>query len=376
MTDDRPVNANQRRKGLRTGYTTGACAAAAARAAVRLLCCGKPDTEISITLPCHEEARFSLFRQAKTAEGALASVIKDAGDDPDCTHGAEIVASARWQSGPGIRIDGGIGVARVTRPGLGLEIGSAAINPVPRQNIHAMVTAELAHWPHQAPGLVIEISVPSGARLAEETINARLGLIGGISILGTRGIVKPFSNSAYIASVRQSVEVAVCQGHHQLVMTTGRRTEQHGMTLFSALPAGAFIQVGDFLGVGLKSALKHRARAVELVAMVGKLSKVAAGQLMTHVSGPPVDVALLARLATEAGADTALANAIGHANSARHVLELVQRARLPAFYQLLCDSACRVLDDYCSRRLSLGCTLIDFSGTPLASSHIHRNQNV
>lgn len=380
MSEDQPVNLNQRRAGLRTGYTTGACAAACARAAVRLLCRGAydrtTDDSIEIMLPCQQQAVFKLYSQKLHSDWARASIIKDAGDDPDCTHGAEIVAKVRWSAQPGIELLGGEGVARVTLPGLGLEVGGPAINPVPSQNIRDMVSAELARWPQQHAGISIEISVPTGAQLAEQTINARLGLLGGISILGTSGIVKPFSNSAYIASVRQAVEVAARQGQPQLVMTTGRRTERYGMKLLPKYGETAFIQVGDFLSVGLKSAVKQRIKEVHFVAMIGKLSKVAAGNMMTHVSGPAVDFQLLAALALRAGADSELAAAIRHANSARHVFELVQAAHLPDFFQQLCNTACQELDDYCSQRLSLGCTLIDFSGRLLARSRIDRNQNV
>src|SRR6476659_9157629 len=177
------------KKGLRTGFTTGACAAAAAKAATRVLVRNTMLAEIETTLPNRSRVTFPLARCERVGAQAIASIIRDGGDDPDCTHGAELVATVELRGEAGVEIVGGDGVATVTKAGLGLPVGGAAINPVPRRNITEMVEQELAG----AGGAIVTISVPRGEEMAKQTTNARLGLLGGISILGTTGIVQPYS---------------------------------------------------------------------------------------------------------------------------------------------------------------------------------------
>ena len=287
-------------KGMRTGYTTGACAAAAARAAARCLVQGISLAEIETTLPNHDRVVFPLKRCERLGPRMLCSIIKDAGDDPDCTHGAELVAEVELRSTPGIEIQAGEGVAHVTKPGLGLEIGAVAITPIPRRNLIDMVEAELAAGNH--PGALVVLSVPGGEEMAKKTINARLGLIGGISILGTTGVVKPYSTAAYRISVVQAIDVAARQGLTDLVLTTGGKSEQYAMKLYPQLPEAAFIQVGDFIGDGLKHCARRQVPRAFIVGMIGKLSKMANSKMMTHAAGSQVNMDLLAELAAEAGA--------------------------------------------------------------------------
>src|SRR6478735_8091235 len=208
-------------KPLRSGFTTGACAAAAARAASQFFLRGIPLQEIDSILPNRQTVRFNLNRCQWDEDFALTSIIKDGGDDPDCTHGAEIIARVRLHHQDGLNIYGGTGIARVTKPGLGLDVGTSAINPVPRQNIAEMVRLELDDSIFR--GADIEISCPDGEERAKKTLNARLGLLGGISILGTTGIVLPYSTSAFIASIVQAIQLAQYEGQKQLVFTTGGR---------------------------------------------------------------------------------------------------------------------------------------------------------
>lgn len=195
-------------KGHRTGYTTGACAAAAAKAAARCLLRDAVLQGIETALPNKCRVRFPLERCERTGRSATCSILKDAGDDPDCTHGAEIVAEVELRETPGIEIRGGPGVATVTKPGLGLEVGTAAINPVPSRNITEMVEEELSGSHYR--GARVIIAVPGGEDMAKKTTNARLGLLGGISILGTTGIVKPYSTAAWRASVVQEISGSAC----------------------------------------------------------------------------------------------------------------------------------------------------------------------
>src|SRR5215471_16294179 len=237
------------KQGLRTGFTTGACAAAAAKAAARCLVRGVVLEEIKTTLPNRTPVVFPLHRCGRSGSKAICSVIKDAGDDPDCTHGAELVAEVELRFEPGVEIRGGPGVAVVTKPGLGLEVGTASITSPPRRNITEMVEEELGAG--RGGGAVVTISVPGGQEMAKETINARLGLLGGISILGTTGIVRPYSTAAFKASVVQAIDVARERGLEEVVLTTGGKSEGFAMKLFAHLPEDAFIQMGDFVGTAL-----------------------------------------------------------------------------------------------------------------------------
>ena len=359
------ISRSPAKKELRTGFTTGACAAAAARAAVRTLLSGEDQTSITMTLPVGTEATFSVARLEHKDNSVLCAIIKDAGDDPDCTHGAEICAQVWLKDAEGVALEGGEGVARVTKPGLGLDVGGPAINPVPRKNILDMVQAELDAFGH--PGAEVIISVPRGKELAKQTISERLGLMGGISILGTRGTVKPFSTAAYAASVRQSIQVATTNGTSDFVLTTGGRTEKFAMKQHPELNKASFVQAGDFVGVGLRSAARYNARKVLIVGMIGKIAKLADGAMMTHVSGPAVNFNMLSQLAEEHGADQSLCQQIRQANTARHVLELLQDTGLHSLYDVLCQKVVAAAEQYSRHAFPVDCQLIDFQGQLLGS---------
>ncbi len=348
------------KKGSRTGFTTGACAAAAAKAAARCLVQGVTLSEIETTLPNRSRVTFQLARCERHEDRAVCSIIKDAGDDPDCTHGAELVAEVSLTLQAGIEIRGGCGVATVTKAGLGLEVGSAAINPVPRRNITEMVNEELLGSHFQ--GAVVTVSVPLGEEMALQTTNARLGLLGGISILGTSGIVRPYSTAAFKASVVQEIDVATAAGLQQLVLTTGGKSEQYAMALYPELPEGAFIQVGDFVGVGVRHAARRKVNRVIVVGMMGKLSKMAKGKMQTHVAGSQVDLEFLAELALECGATPELEQQIRLANTARHVLDLCRDAGLTRITSLICERVVRHCAAHAGGTLEVHACLVDFGG--------------
>ena len=198
---------------LRSGYTTGACAAAAAKGALLALLTNQPPREVNIRLPRGEHVTFSLH----TCEAGRASVIKDAGDDPDVTDKAEICACVSWSDKPGVTFVRGVGVGLVTKNGLPVPPGEPAINPAPRKLIEQTLLEVLEEFEPPKPGLIVEISVPRGEELAKKTFNPRLGIVGGISILGTTGIVVPYSTSAWLASVVQGIDVAAAQGINHLI---------------------------------------------------------------------------------------------------------------------------------------------------------------
>ena len=341
---DLPRTAKVRKRALRTGWTTGSCAAAAAKAAVTALDTGQIQRSVEIGLPAGQRVRFEVDACTVSGQAAEAVVVKDAGDDPDVTHGARLTATVRWRPDPGIELDGGVGVGVVTKPGLGLELGAPAINPVPRQMITAAVgeAVDLA-----SRGVLVIISVPGGEQMARKTTNARLGIIGGISILGTTGIVRPFSTASWRASVEQAVAVLAAQGESMLVLCTGGRTEKGAMELLPALPEVCFVEVGDFTGAALRKAVEHGVLRVTFVGMAGKLTKLAAGVLMTHYTRSKISTSLLSDITIAAGGDADLAAAVTAANTARHAAELWADAGvLERAGEELCTRAARVLSRF------------------------------
>lgn len=346
-----------KRRGLRTGYTTGACAAAAAKAAAKALIAQHAVPEVTVQLPIGRQVRFATHRCEFGPASAVCSVIKDAGDDPDCTHGAEICV--RVSRAEQTELLGGEGVGTVTRPGLGLDVGGPAINPVPRRMILGSV-AEVTDMP-----LRIEVSVPGGEQMARKTLNGRLGILGGISILGTTGIVRPYSTSSWRASVEQAIDVAAANGVTHVVLSTGGRSEKFSRPLFPDLPDLAFVEMGEFTGHALKRcALRHIRRAT-LAGMIGKLSKVAQGHFMTHVAGNQVDPEFLAGMAREAGASAGLAAQIRQANTARHAQELIEPAGLPAFFQAICSRASERSRALTRGKVTVETIMFDFDGRVL-----------
>lgn len=352
-----------RRRGMRTGYTTGANATAAATAATIALRTGHPVDTVTIHLPIGQDATFSLHRCELQGDACTASTIKDAGDDPDVTNGAEIVATVRRCAEPGVHLRGGIGVGTVTRPGLGLEVGGPAINPVPRHMLTEHVTAAAGALLDDG-GLIVEVSVPRGEELAKKTLNGRLGIIGGISILGTTGIVQPWSTAAWRASVEQAVDVAAANGERHIVLTTGGRSEKFAMDLLG-LPEMAYVEMGIFTGHALKRCVANQVQRVTLAGMVGKYAKLAQGHFQTHVAGNQVDTVFLSEVARECGADAVLAGRIRVANTARHVQELVLEARLPGFFQRLTQMVADRSLDYVKGACTVEAVLFDFDATVL-----------
>ncbi|MEO5968532.1 MAG: cobalt-precorrin-5B (C(1))-methyltransferase [Bdellovibrionia bacterium] len=350
-------------KDMREGFTTGACSAAAAKAATRILIHGKLVHEIETTLPNRRRVTFVLKRSEANGDIAVCSVIKDAGDDPDATHGAELTAHVRLLHQSGIVIRGGEGVAVVTKAGLGLEVGGPAINPVPRKNITEMVMEELEESPYL--GAEVTISVPTGREMAKKTLNERLGLLGGISILGTTGIVKPYSTAAYRASVVQGIKIVREQGLDIVVLTTGGKSEKYAMDLFPSLDPISFIQVGDFIGTAIKAAAKANVSHAVIVGMIGKLSKMADGRMMTHAVGSEVNMKMLEEIVRALGASDEVCAQVLKANTARHVLELCQAAGISGLTSAICERVVKVLAAYSGNTVKVSCYLVDFEGVLL-----------
>ncbi|MHB1122102.1 MAG: cobalt-precorrin-5B (C(1))-methyltransferase [Ramlibacter sp.] len=357
-------------RGTRTGFTTGACSAAAARAAVLGLVRGAVPPTVDCLLPNGSTVNFVVHDGRCDAARAHAMVIKDAGDDPDCTDKAHLTADVlllRGRAGE-VVLRAGRGVGTVTLPGLGLEVGGPAINPVPRRNIEANVRAAGAPLLDEA-GFEVTISVPQGEQMARKTTNARLGILGGISILGTTGIVKPYSTVAWRASVVQGVHVAGTLPQRVVVLTTGGRTEQFAMRELPHLPEAAFVQMGDFLRYAMGAAVKAGVRQVVIGGMVGKLTKIAQGETITHAGRADVNTDLLAELAAQLGAPPAVCEAIRQAKTARYAGERMDALGLgPAFHTALAQRVVQTLRERYPEPFNIKVLVCDFDGRKIAES--------
>ena len=350
---------------LRTGYTTGACATAAAGAATRALISGRPLSQITIDLPAQKGVTFDLCRCELAPGRVTCGVIKDAGDDPDVTHGAEIQATVEWSESPGIVLANGLGVGLVTKPGLPVEVGQPAINPTPRRMITQIVTVEAGDILAER-GLKVTISVPGGEALAQQTLNPRLGIVGGISILGTTGIVKPYSQSSYRASIYVELKVAARNQVTRAVLTTGNRSEQYTMERHPDWPELGFVQVGDHMDYALKQARRLGFQHVVIAGMIGKISKLAQGRMQTHVSEGHVDFDFLAEAAGQLGADEALLARIRRANTARHVQIILRRAKLEGLEAWLAQQAAEQAFAFVQGAYAIDVYLYDINGELLA----------
>jgi cobalt-precorrin-5B (C1)-methyltransferase len=333
---------------LRRGWTTGACATAATKAAYSALLTGGefPDP-VAIRLPGGQEPEFALAVERferdddGTIVSATAGVIKDAGDDPDVTHGALVVATVRHgEPGSGVVFRAGDGVGTVTLPGLQLDVGEPAINPVPRRLMRAVV-AELAEAHHVAGDVIVEIGIEGGEEIATRTWNPRLGIVGGLSILGTTGVVIPYSCSAWIASIRHGIDVARATRQPHAIAATGDTSERAAQRLYD-LPGSALLDMGDFAGATLKHLARNPVPRLTLAGGFAKLSKLAAGHLDLHSARSQVDLDRLADLASAAGADDALVAQVRAANTALHAFQLTRDAGVP-LAQRVAEEALRVV---------------------------------
>lgn len=360
----------QNNKLLRSGYTTGACAAAAAKAAALALLNQRLVEQVQITLPTGERVNFAMSRCVFNSLEASCSVIKDAGDDPDVTDGAEICATVSWREEPGITIEGGKGVGLVTKPGLEIPVGMAAINTVPRRMIIQSVK-EAAGAQLGSSGMQVTISIPLGEELAKRTLNRRLGIVKGISVLGTSGVVIPYSVEAYKVSISQALDIAVACGCQEVVLTTGRRSEKFAQRELP-LPEESFIQMGDFVDYALDECAKKGLARVVIWGMVGKLTKIATGHLYTHVSDSKVDIDFLAGVATSCGVPETAVTALRKAVTAHHFLKMLPPGDVTGVCDKLCLLAAQRCREYVKEALEVDCVMADYNGTILGRASVKR----
>ncbi|GAA3478608.1 cobalt-precorrin-5B (C(1))-methyltransferase [Streptomyces yanii] len=321
-------SAQLKHTGLRPGWTTGACATAATTAAYTALLTGDFPDPVNVVLPKGQSPAFALAVEELAGDRATAGVVKDAGDDPDVTHGALVRATVRrLPPGSGVVFRAGPGVGTVTRPGLPLDVGEPAINPMPRQMMRDHI-ARVAADHGDTGDIEVTVSVDHGEEIARSTWNPRLGILGGLSILGTTGIVVPYSCSAWIDSIRRGVDVARAAGHKHVAGCTGSTSEKTVVAEYG-LPEIALLDMGDFAGAVLKYVRRHPVDRLTICGGFAKLSKLAAGHLDLHSARSQVDKGFLAELARQGGADASLTAEVADANTGLAALQLCAAAGVP-----------------------------------------------
>jgi cobalt-precorrin-5B (C1)-methyltransferase len=330
-----------------------------------------------VELPGGRRVQFPVEHERASPHECV--VVKDAGDDPDCTDGARLTATAAWAPGSSpesrsevaLELRAGAGVGVVTLPGLGLPVGGPSITAVPRRMIARAVAEALASSELATPGLtrsgggrplVVTFSVPGGEEMAVKTSNARLGIAGGISILGTTGIVRPFSTAAYRASVVQQIEVAAAQGQPTIALATGARSDAAAQRLRPDLAPVCFVEVGDFTGVALRRTAAAGITSALWVGMVGKITKLAGGVMMTHFHRSNVDGALLAEVAIEAGAPPTVVQAATATATARHFFEVCVDSGSHRPLELLCERASAACRAHAGGAVDVEVVMVDFDG--------------
>ena len=352
-------------KKLRTGYTTGSCATASSKAGILSIINQKEIEKIDILLPKGSDLEIKINSCEFTKDSAKCSVIKDGGDDPDVTHGAEIFVDVQLTNNIGeIDIDGGEGVGRVTKPGLGLEIGSAAINPTPKKMIVENVR-EVGKELLEKNGVSIKVSVPKGKELGPKTDNPRIGIMGGISILGTSGIVIPYSTASFAAAIRQQISVVNTMNDDNVVLTTGGRSEDYARKIIE-LPDHSFIQMGDFSGYTIKQCAKQGLKKAYVAGFIGKLAKMAAGVKQTHVKGGKVDMKFLSELAKRCDANSDTIAKILGANTARNVQEIIMEDKVEGFFDEITKETYNQMRQHSEEKIPVEVILFDFDGEVLS----------
>jgi cobalt-precorrin-5B (C1)-methyltransferase len=357
-------------KTLKAGFTTGTAAAAAAKGALMLLLSNRRPSHVQVILLTGDTISIPVHtcNFAESGKKVACTVIKDAGDDPDVTHKAEIGAAVtiiKNEKEPVVQITGGKGVGRVTKPGLEIPPGEPAINKGPRKMITQAVTEVLAAH-DQNVSVIVEVFVPEGEILAKKTLNSRLGILGGISILGTTGIVKPMSHDAYIATIKSAVSVARAMKLEEAVFTTGRRSEKYAQSLWQHLPEEAFIQIGDFFKASLESAADKGLKTVTLAVFFGKAVKMAQGVPHTHAAKSELTLHRLSEWAYEITKDRDFSQEIRSANTARHAFDLIT-GKYPAVIAHVGKQMIRSAGVFAGPEIKIRGVIFDYAGNVIFS---------
>jgi len=341
---------------LRSGITTGSCAAAAAKAAV-LAWLGTPSTTVEVTTPQGQSICIPVASSMANAHGGMASIVKDAGDDPDITNGVTITAVVTIGDVPGIIINAGAGVGRVTKPGLTIPVGEPAINPGPRR----MIILAMEEVLPPGKGVAVTISIPEGDKLAEHTLNPVLGIIGGLSILGTTGIVEPMSEEAYKSSLVPQISVVQALGFDKIVFVPGKIGQNIAVNRFG-LPAELTVQTSNFVGYMLENAVRCGIREVLLFGHIGKIVKVAAGIFHTHNRVADARMETLAAYAAAHGAQPQTVRDILACVTTEAAMPIVEENGLMEIYQALAGRASERAKRYVFGELSIGTAIVTMDG--------------
>ncbi len=352
-------------KPLRTGLTTGACATACSVAAAEYLFSGETLGKVSIVLPKGQKVDFQLTGYELGQNIVRAQVIKDAGDDPDATHGATVFVELSLIAEPGILFKAAAGVGTVTREGLSLAVGEPAINPVPRKMIdeHLQKIAERYHY---SGGFQVAVGIENGEAIAQKTMNPRLGIVGGLSILGTTGIVRPFSCAAWVASIYQGIDVAKANGIKHIAASTGNSSEE-AIKKHYQLPDIALIEMGDFAGAVLKHLKKVPVAKLSICGGFGKITKLANGHLNLNSRKSAIDFKQMALLAKEQGANEIVQQEIMAANTSIEALNICQQHSIN-LAQSICDQALLKVREIVPQSVELEVWAIDRQGEFIASA--------
>lgn len=367
---------SEQQQPLRTGLTTGTCATACCLAAGHLLLGKIEKPSVSVTLPnkrpsakdgvADKHVDLNLLEVAqKSPTSAYASTIKDAGDDPDATHGATIWVSVELVATPGIAFKAGEGVGTVTRTGLVIPVGEAAINPVPRQMMSMHLT-NLGKLYHYEGGFEVTVGVVNGEQIAKKTMNSRLGILGGLSILGTTGIVRPYSCAAWIASIHQGLDVAAANDYSHIAASTGNASEAF-ISQHYGLSDMQLIEMGDFAGAVLKHLKKAPVKRVTICGGFGKISKLADGHLDLHSARSSINLAKLASIACDLGADKNLASQIENCNTSLEALGLCTQHKID-LAQAICEKALHFAQTTVPKHVQLEIFAVNRQGKLLASA--------
>jgi len=363
-------------KRLREGFTTGSAAAAGGKAALLFLTGQGVRKKVEIPLPLGGRLTIPVERVEAVGKGAKATVVKDGGDDPDATNKARIMSTVRLFPGGNhgdVIIDGGTGVGKVTRRGLPVPVGESAINPVPRLQIKEAVLEGLKETGIRA-AVSVTIEVENGEKIAKKTLNPRLGIIGGISILGTRGTVKPFSNKAYKDTITMSMDVARAGGLNVIALTTGGRSERFLKEQRPDLPETAFIQVADFFSFSLKEAAKKGFTDILYSCFFGKLVKMAQGYPYTHARKSRIDFGKLSEWCFSMGMDEEKARSIANANTAREALSIIkEEVQRDKIIHYATEKAISSARGFAGPGPDITYYLFDFGGDLLVARHSRGN---
>ena len=346
---------------LRTGFTTGTCAQAAAKAAALMLINKRVIKNIDVKTPKGIHLNLKIIDQKISRNSAQCAVIKDAGDDPDVTAGARIYAKVRYSDKKGVSITGADGVGIVTKPGLALRVGEYAINPTPRE----MITKELTPYLSKDKGVEVIISVPTGKKIAKSTFNPQLGIVGGISIIGTTGIVEPKSTNAYKKSLSLQIDVLKAIGYKKVTLVLGYVGEKFCKETLKYKP-DSIIKVGDQIGFMLSECAKNNMKKVLLVGHIGKLVKVANGQLDTNIRFGDNRIETITHYAKICGAKKNIIEELSRQVSAEATIDILKKNNLTQIFDMIAKNTVDKINEFINNQLSVTCMLLSLCGERLS----------